>query len=150
MDSMRHRRRVLWLVRVLTGTGLLVVITTLAVVGRELRHVRAERTAMTAEQQRLNQASDQLRQFAAQNRAELQDTLDSSEASPDIWAAATNLKTYLQSELSSMRCLNSTSRSRTSATSHIRPPSGGRNPTWSRRTSTTVARSAGCASWYRN
>ncbi len=101
MKSNRQNRRILSLVGQLTLTGLIVFITTLTVVGLVLRQVRHERFELTAEQRRLEQTADQLRHFAAQSRAEMQATLDSLEAEPDVGTAAINLQRSVQAEVHS-------------------------------------------------
>lgn len=101
MNSAHQSRRVLWLVRLLTSTGLFVVIITLAVVGRELWTLRGARAFMTAEQQRLNRASDRLRHLAVQSRVELSETLDGRAVRPARYAAASELGRFVQLELGS-------------------------------------------------
>jgi signal transduction histidine kinase len=101
VNSNRQSRRIMSLVRQLTLTGLIVFITTLTVFGLVLRQVGVERSSLTAEQHRLEEASDQFRHFAAQSRAEMQATLDSMEAEPDVGTAAINLHRSVQGEIRS-------------------------------------------------
>ena len=101
MNSIAQSRRIVWLLRLLTATGIVVVISTLTVVGIALWKVRAERAALTVEQRRLSDASNQLRRYSAQSRSEIQSTLDGVEAQSDVGTASVNFQRFIKSELAS-------------------------------------------------
>jgi signal transduction histidine kinase len=92
-------RRIVFRLRLLTATGLLGVITTLAVVGATLWKVRGERASLANQQQQLSETSNQLRKFAAQSHGEFEATLDGAEAQSDVGTALVNLNRCVQSEL---------------------------------------------------
>lgn len=94
-------RKIVWRLRLLTTTGLLVVAATLTVVGMALWRVRAEREPVAAEQHRLAAASDKLRRFSTESRNEIQATLDGVEAQSDVGTAALNFQRSVRSELNS-------------------------------------------------
>ena len=76
MSRPQQGQRIVLLVRVLTGLGLLMVVITIGLIGWTLTRVRAERALATAEQEQLTTASDALRERAVASRVELETVLD--------------------------------------------------------------------------
>ncbi len=94
---MKHRKghRIVWLVRGLISTGLLMIAISQGLIGWTLYHIRTERNEATNEQRQLNQASDQLRQLIANSRWQIQATLDETTSSPGGNLAAPALGKFI-------------------------------------------------------
>jgi len=100
-NSHLQSRMIVSRLRSLTATGLLGIITTVAVIGVTLFNVRSQRRELASLQQRLTGASDAFRRFAAQSHWALDATLDGLEADSDGGTARVNFQRSVQSELDS-------------------------------------------------
>jgi signal transduction histidine kinase len=78
----RKGHRIVWFIRGLISTGLLMVAISQGMIGWTLYHIRTERAQATSEQRQLNQASDQLRQLIANSRWQIQTSLDETTLAP--------------------------------------------------------------------
>ena len=76
MNLPRQGRRIVWLVRLLSGTAVLAVIATLGLVGWSFAASRHQREQATTKQAVLDRASDDLRQHVVASRAEIRGMLD--------------------------------------------------------------------------
>lgn len=101
MTSLNQSKRIVWLLRALIATGLIAVISIVALVSSAVHNVRAERAVMSREQTWLSNSLDRLRRFCSQSRVELQSTLDSGDMQSDIGTASINLQTFLKTSLES-------------------------------------------------
>jgi signal transduction histidine kinase len=78
----RKGHQIVWFIRGLISTGLLMVAISQGMIGWTLYHIRTERAQATNEQRQLNQASDQLRQLIANSRWQIQTSLDETTLAP--------------------------------------------------------------------
>src|SRR4051812_16292793 len=101
MNLPHQGHRIVWLVRLLTAIGLLMVVITTGLVGWTLARVRSERARATAEQERLDSASQALRERAVGGRGEIQTLLDETSAWTNQPSAAANLEEFIRRQLSS-------------------------------------------------
>jgi signal transduction histidine kinase len=91
--------RIVWLVRGLMGTGLLMVAVGLGLIGWTLSDMRAQRAQSTEQQRQLNDASDLLGQLITDARAQIQSTLDETATPPRASNSVGSLSRFIQSQL---------------------------------------------------
>lgn len=97
----RQGQRIVRLVRLLTGTALLAVVATVALLGWTMATARVDRARAFAEEAYLNQASASLRQHVVAGRAEITATLDETVTQTGRQAAVQNLVQFVARQLNS-------------------------------------------------
>jgi signal transduction histidine kinase len=91
--------RIVWLVRGLMGTGLLMVAVGLGLIGWTLSDMRTQRTESIDQQRQLNDASDLLGQLIVDSRTLIQSTLDETASQPRSNNSIVSLSRFINSQL---------------------------------------------------
>ena len=95
MNRPQQGRVIVRLVRALTGTGLLVVVITIGLIGWTLSRVRRERDGAAVEQAALNRVADKLNRCAVESRTQLEADLDETLTPTGASAALPSLATFI-------------------------------------------------------